>query len=342
MEKNCLTKNLTECSDKTLDPSESSKQISNCPLVVPLSNSLYVGDLSPNIDEKNLFRLFSRVGEIESIKVFRNVPKGKTLGYCYINFKSSNIARRALEILNFYCDPKTFLEPIRIMWNNPDDTLRKSGDGNLFVKNLPKDFGSKTLFEIFSPFGKILSCKIASDEDGFSLGYGFVHFENPSDGKEALKSLNGVTISKKKIFVGPFIKKEQRGEKVKSQFTNVYVKNLDLEKCTHETVMDIFEVFGEITSIFIPKKKGKPLGFIFVNFALPEDAEEAVFNMNNKKIGKNFLYVGKAESKLERQRILKKKISKRNFLFETYRIRWKKNPYSLVYLNWGNSLIQIS
>lgn len=192
------------------------------------------------------------------------------------------------------------------MWNNPDDSLRKSGDGNLFVKNLPKNFGSKALFELFSPFGKISSCKMASDEDGNSLGYGFVHFEQLLDGKEAIARMNGATIEKKKIFVGPFLRKDERGGTVKPRFTNVYVKNLDSDKCTKESVIDIFGVFGEITSIFIPKKEEKPLGFVFVNFFSPEDAEEAIFSMNNKKIGNSSLYVGKAEKKLERQRNLKK------------------------------------
>jgi len=197
------------------------------------------------------------------------------------------------------------------MWNYPDDSLRKSGDGNLFVKNLPSNFGSKSLFELFSSFGNILSSKIVSDEEGNSLCYGFVHFEKLSSKIEAIENLNGAVISNKKIFVGPFLKKQQRGESVKPKFTNIYIKNLDFDKCTIENIRDIFGVFGEITSIFIPKKEDQVLGFVFVNFLFSEDAEEAIFNMNNKKIGKSTLFVGKAETKIERQRFLKKNLQKK-------------------------------
>mmetsp|Transcript_39702 Transcript_39702/g.81316 ORF Transcript_39702/g.81316 Transcript_39702/m.81316 type:complete len:333 (-) Transcript_39702:310-1308(-) len=274
-------------------------------------NSLYVGDLSLNVSETDLSDIFSKFGPIDSVKLFRNNLNNKSLGFCHINYKNLIDAKRALENLNFYSDSIIFLKPIRIMWNYPDDSLRKSGDGNLFVKNLPSNFGSKSLFELFSSFGNILSSKIVSDEEGNSLCYGFVHFEKLSSKIEAIENLNGAVISNKKIFVGPFLKKQQRGESVKPKFTNIYIKNLDFDKCTIENIRDIFGVFGEITSIFIPKKEDQVLGFVFVNFLFSEDAEEAIFNMNNKKIGKSTLFVGKAETKIERQRFLKKNLQKK-------------------------------
>ncbi|KAK0087877.1 hypothetical protein PV325_013866 [Microctonus aethiopoides] len=270
--------------------------------------SLYVGDLQSDITEAMLFEKFSTAGPVLSIRVCRDVITRRSLGYAYVNFQQPADAERALDTMNF---DMLKGRPIRIMWSQRDPSLRKSGVGNVFIKNLDRSIDNKAMYDTFSAFGNILSCKVAQDETGESKGYGFVHFETEEAANKSIDKVNGMLLNGKKVYVGKFIPRKERekelGEKAKL-FTNVYVKNFG-EDMSDEKLRDMFEKYGSITSHKVMSKDdGKSRGFGFVAFEDPDAAEQAVIELNGKEIAEGkFMYVGRAQKKAERQQELKRK-----------------------------------
>ncbi|CAN0447427.1 unnamed protein product [Ectocarpus sp. 8 AP-2014] len=270
--------------------------------------SLYVGDLAPEVTEAMLFEKFSTAGPVLSIRVCRDMITRRSLGYAYVNFQQPADAERALDTMNFDVLKG---RPIRIMWSQRDPSLRRSGVGNVFIKNLDKSIDNKAMYDTFSAFGNILSCKVAQDADGGSKGYGFVHFETEEAAMNAIQKVNGMLLNEKKVFVGRFVPRKERekelGEKAK-KFTNVYIKNFG-EDLGDEKLKEVFSKFGKITSykVIMADESGKNKGFGFVSFEDSESAEKAVDELNGVEMFGKTLYVGRAQKKAERQQELKKK-----------------------------------
>jgi len=195
------------------------------------------------------------------------------------------------------------------MWSQRDPALRKTGQGNVFIKNLDSAIDNKALHDTFAAFGNILSCKVAQDEHGNSKGYGFVHYETAEAANQAIKSVNGMLLNEKKVFVGHHIPKKDRMskfEEMKANFTNIYVKNIDTET-TEDEFRELFEKYGEITSASLAQDDaGKARGFGFVNFIKHEDAYKAVEELNDSDFKSQKLYVGRAQKKHEREEELRK------------------------------------
>jgi RNA recognition motif-containing protein len=103
----------------------------------------------------------------------------------------------------------------------------------------------QALYDTFSAFGNILSCKVVTDDQNVSKGYGFVHFETKEAAEKAISKVNGMMLNNQKVFVGPFVTRKERlkTQDGEQKFTNVYVKNLD-ESVSTQQLRDVFSMLS--------------------------------------------------------------------------------------------------
>jgi len=190
----------------------------------------------------------------------------------------------------------------------------KATNANVFVKNLDLEMTNKELYETFRPYGEIFSVKLAQDYKGLSKGYGYIQYYNSEDAAKAIDAMSDKEVGGKNLIVDLY-KANYRHDRNPQRFTNVFVKNLPSNIQTSEDLGNLFDEFGEKTSvgIFSQEYKGKVGYYGFVNFANPEDAAKAVAVMNNKEINNTTLFVTRALTKDQRDREkIKRKIELRN------------------------------
>ncbi|XP_073401130.1 polyadenylate-binding protein 1-like [Dendrobates tinctorius] len=267
---------------------------------VPLK-SLYIANLHPDVSELVLYDKFRPAGPIMSIRVCRDPVSRRSYGYAYVNFQYSGDAERVVDTMNYdvICG-----RPMRIMWSLHDPSLYKSG---VFIRNLDTSIDNKALHEAFCTFGKILSVSVAGDNKGF----GFVHFESQDAAEKAIETMDGALLDNNILSVGHFQSRSKRevesSARASNGFTNIYIKNF-AEDMDDEHLKKLFDHYGRIVSVKVMINEfGKSKGFGFVNFERHEDALKAVEEMNGKDLNGRFIYVGRAQKKVERQFELKRK-----------------------------------
>lgn len=239
--------------------------------------SLYVGDLHPDVAEVTLFQAFSEAGPVASCRVCRDSVTRRSLGYAYVNYLNVADAERALETLNYMSFKG---KPCRVMWSQRDPSRRKSNANNICVKNLDPTIDNKALHDTFSIFGNILSCKVSTDIQGRSRGYGFVHYEAEEAAQQAIAKVNGMRIGDSTVSVSQCFNKEVVESTGTDTFTNLYVKNMP-PTWDDAKVDSVFGEFGEVmSSVILTTDEGRR--FALVNFKESAAAQECIKVLHRK------------------------------------------------------------
>ncbi|KAH9524414.1 Polyadenylate-binding protein 4 [Bulinus truncatus] len=267
--------------------------------------SVFVEDLPSDVTEKDLYEKFAQLGNVLSVKVCQDDDCEKSLCYGYVLYQDPDTAEKAVE--KFHNDV-IHDQPIGVLpSDNPSHGYIM--EGNVFVKNLDRSVDSSILYKAFSPYGKIVSCKVHHRKKG-SKCHGFVQFESELAANSAINNMNGSVFFGKKLYVGQFLNRDQREPHIDNQpsighssssLRTVYIKNLG--PCVDSVFLKITcSPYGEVSNVkIIRDSDGTSKGFAFVTFKKVEEAVKAIEMLNGKEIDGRVLFAGPAIKKSGRK-----------------------------------------
>ena len=167
---------------------------------------------------------------ISYIKIAKDHQTHESYGYAFIGFNNIAKAEEAMQKLNY---SKLAKKTLRISWYNRDSgNYRDKIENNVFVKKIAKEISQKEFNDYFKKFGNVISSKIAEDEEGESMGYGFVLYDSEEGAKNAIKECNGKDWYGKKLYVSQFVKnrpmivKEPQKDKLKKDLPEEKIRQI--------------------------------------------------------------------------------------------------------------------
>ena len=109
-------------------------------------------------------------------------------------------------------------------------------EANVYIRNINPSITIKELDSYFSKFGAIFSSKIALDDEGKSLGYGYVQFEKKEQAEACVKQAEFHKVKDCECKVEKFQPSKVRDKK--DVRNNLYVKNLPEDVTKEKLIVD--------------------------------------------------------------------------------------------------------
>ncbi|KAF9438055.1 hypothetical protein BGZ76_010004 [Entomortierella beljakovae] len=169
---------------------------------------IFIGDLSPEINDETLSKSFSVFGSMTDARVMWDPNSGKSRGYGFAAYKDRNDAERAMAAMNGQVLGN---RAVRCNWasqrgvpgptfqhgmNNQSNTFRmvtnqtSQMNTTIYVGNLPPHTTSEDLIPFFQSFGVVVDIRLQADR-----GFAFVKLDSHDKAANAIVKLAGTMIN---------------------------------------------------------------------------------------------------------------------------------------------------
>ena len=275
-----------------------------------MSTRVYVGNLKYEVSWQDLKDHMRQAGTVLNADVLTNAS-GRSKGCGFVEFSSASEAEKAIATMNDtelkgrlifvredrgHAGTSTSTEVTNRERQPRDQRTTREGAQHMrpnftvYVGNLSWDVTWQDLKDHMRCLGGFVEhAKVLTDPSGRSRGCGLVTFSSFEDMTIAIDQLNNTELKGRPIFI-----REDRavGEASSRGGNRLYVGNLDYA-VEEQELRDLFETIGEVTRANVIREEGsmRAKGFAIVEYVAPEDAAQAVANLNNSQLRGRSMFV---------------------------------------------------
>lgn len=261
--------------------------------------------------ESELLELFQPFGELKrfimpssgtiAIVQFRDSPTGRSAftKLAYRRFKKNilYLEKGPKDLFTREPEQEDKVEQVEIKENvkeikdtgishDEDVEVFEGATVSIFVKNLNFSTTTEALTSIFNKLNGFVLATVKTKPDPkdstkrLSMGFGFAEFKTKDEANTAISVLDNTVLDGHRLQLKLSHRQNVVGsgkskDKAKAS-SKIIVKNLPFE-ATRKDVFELFNSFGQLKSVRVPKKFDKSArGFAFVEFLLPNEAEHAM------------------------------------------------------------------
>lgn len=150
--------------------------------------NLYIRGLSADTTDQDLQKMCEKFGTIVSTKAIIDNETNKCKGYGFVDFESTDSARKAVEKLQ--ADGK-LVQMAKVI-----ATKQEEDPTNIYFSNLPDWIDDKALREMLEPYGDVVSTRILRHQspnqaEGKSKGVGFARMHLKEQCEKIIEKFNG-------------------------------------------------------------------------------------------------------------------------------------------------------
>ncbi|PNF41960.1 Squamous cell carcinoma antigen recognized by T-cells 3 [Cryptotermes secundus] len=168
------------------------------------NRTVFVSNLDYSVGEAAIREVFSSLGTITELRLVKDF-KGRSKGFCYVEFGSPAEAEAALKKDREPVDGR----PMFVSRCNADKHMRESGfkynttleKNKLFVKGLPVTVTKEELEDVFKSYGSLKDVRIVTYRNGHSKGLAYVEYHDEAAAAHALIKTDGMTMGDRTVSV---------------------------------------------------------------------------------------------------------------------------------------------
>ncbi|GMF28937.1 unnamed protein product [Phytophthora lilii] len=202
--------------------------------------TVFVGQLTQKVREKDLERFLSKTGKVENVLLIRDKFTNRSKGFAYVELSNLEDVPKVLLLNGQVPDFQVF--PIMIKASEAEKNFAAKKDSvmnaaattgapltadapgglsgaiaggagmsasalsaasRIYCGNLHTNITEDDLRIVFQSFGEVLSVTINRDEMGRSKGFSFIQFSSPQEANFALSKGNGLELAGNYLRLGP-------------------------------------------------------------------------------------------------------------------------------------------